>query len=126
MEVGPYGPARHAAFEAILPVVAASVEHPSERLRADAQPGAAAVILETNQVGRILAPRQQGGGHHIADDPSGAGPRARSPVEHANPSEDRARRVPVLVTEELVAAADGQSGGAARESLANRFGLPRE
>ncbi len=85
------------------------------------------MILETNQVGRILAPRQQGGGHHIADDPSGAGGRGLGhQVEHANPSEDRARRVPVLVTEELVAAADGQSGGAARESLANRFGLPRE
>src|SRR5215213_7267079 len=100
MQVAADGVAIDCALGAVPPIVAATDTHATHRLDARAEGGQPAVVLEPNE----LSPPALH--NHVADESLGSGD--ASSVEQTDTGQ-RFRGVgPILVTEELVATADGE------------------
>src|SRR4029077_13261086 len=105
MQVGTQDAALDTAFGVVLAIVAKAHAHASKGLGFRPEIRAAAVILETHQGGRLEV-RQVGVDDHVADEATLAGFGAH--VDHADAGEPGAIAGLVVVTEQLVAATDGE------------------
>ncbi len=107
------------ALEAVAAVVAVALQHPAERLGAGAEVGAAAVVLEAGEDPRAAAEVDLD--RDVADQP-------RARLAHGlQLGEPEARQLLlaelVAVAEQLVAAADGEQGGAVVDRRRERLAL---
>ena len=120
VEVRADGAADAAALEAALAVVAEAVHDAAERQRALVEQRAAGVVLESGErPAGPLAVEQD-----VADHAALA--RDRVEREEADPGQLDAVAVAVVATEQLVAAADGEDGRAAGNSLVHGVRLRGE
>ena len=119
MHIRADGGARHGPFTAVLAVVAKPLHDRGQRTRAGAQIGAAAVVLEPDQV-RAFPPAGD-----VADATRHVGPRVNGlHVENAESPHHRAVGVAVGPAHQLIAAAHGQHGRAVGHVHPNAVGMP--
>src|SRR5262249_22748142 len=120
VQVRPVDAAGAAALVAGLAVVPEAGEHAPERLCALVEVRPAGVVLEAGDRPARPSALEEDVADHA---PLAADPRER---QEPNPGQLHAGAVAVEPAEELVAAAHGEDGGAARDRVPQRVGLARE